>query len=50
MFTSDELVFVGPIGKALLVVIGSVAILVYAAWLGTKRMPMSDTKQKSDPV
>ncbi len=48
MFTSDELVFVWPIGKALLVVIGSVGILVYAAWVGTKKMVSRDAKQESD--
>jgi hypothetical protein len=50
MFTSDELVFVWPIGKAFLVVIGSVGILVYAAWVGTKRMASGDAKQESDAV
>lgn len=49
MFTSDELVFVWPVGKALLVVIGSVGILVYAAWVGTKKMASNDAKQESDP-
>ena len=50
MFTSDELVFVWPVGKALLVVISSVGILVYAAWVGTKRMASDDAKQESDAV
>ena len=50
MFASDELVFVWPIGKALLVVIGSVGILVYAAWVGTKRMSDSSAKRRPDPV
>jgi hypothetical protein len=50
MFSSDELVFVWPIGKALLVVIGSVGILVYAAWIGTKRMASGGSKQESDAV
>jgi hypothetical protein len=50
MFTSDELVFVWPVGKALLVVIGSVGILVYAAWIGAKRMASGNEKQESDAV
>jgi len=50
MFTSDELVFVWPVGKALLVVISSVGILVYAAWVGTKRMASGDARQESDAV
>jgi hypothetical protein len=50
MFTSDELVFVWPIGKALLVVIVSIGILVYAAWVGTKRMSDSSPERRPDPV
>jgi hypothetical protein len=50
MFTSDELVFVWPVGKALLVVISSVGILFYAAWVGTKRMASGDAEQESDGV
>jgi len=50
MFSSDELVFVWPIGKALLVVTGSVGILVYAAWLGTKRMASGQAQQESNAV
>jgi hypothetical protein len=50
MFTSDELVFIWPIEKALLVVVVSIGILVYVAWVGTKRMSGSSAKRRPDPV
>jgi hypothetical protein len=46
MFSSDELVFAWPIGKALLIVIVACGILVYAAWAGTKRTLRSSGKHK----
>jgi hypothetical protein len=46
MFTSDELVFVWAIGKALLIVTASCGILVYAAWAGTRRTLRTSGKQK----
>jgi hypothetical protein len=46
MFTSEELVFVWPIGKALLIVMVAFGSLVYAAWARTKRTQRSSGKQK----
>jgi hypothetical protein len=46
MFTSEELVFVWPIGKALLIVMVAFGTLVYAAWAGTRRTLRSSGKQK----
>jgi hypothetical protein len=46
MFTSEELVFVWPIGKALLIVMVAFGSLVYAAWAGTRRTQRSSGKQK----
>lgn len=42
----DEIVFAWAIGKALLVVIVSLCILVYAAWVGTRRMLPDNQNQK----
>jgi hypothetical protein len=37
MATSDEVAFAWAIGKALLIVMVSCGVLVYAAWAGTRR-------------
>lgn len=46
MFSSDELVFAWPIGKALLIVIVAFSVLIYAAWAGTRRTLPSSGKRK----
>jgi hypothetical protein len=46
MFTSEELVFVWPIGKALLIVMVAFGVLLYAAWAGARRTLRNSGKQK----
>jgi hypothetical protein len=50
MFTSEELVFAWPIGKALLIVMVAFGTLVYAAWAGTRKTLRSSGKQKPRSV
>jgi hypothetical protein len=46
VFASDEVIFAWAIGKAMLIVIVSLGILVYAAWLGTKEKPRKTRPQR----
>jgi hypothetical protein len=46
VFASDEAVFAWAIAKALLIVIVSLGILVYAAWEGTRQLENSSDKQR----
>jgi len=50
MFSSDELVFAWPIGKALVIVVVAFGILVYAAWAGTKRTLRSSGNHRFRPL
>jgi hypothetical protein len=46
MDATEDVVFAWAIGKALLIVIVSLGILVYVAWAGTRKMPRSGGKPK----
>jgi hypothetical protein len=48
MAISDEVVFAWAIGKALLIVIVSLSLLLYISWAGTRRMLRSNGKQRSN--
>jgi hypothetical protein len=46
MASSDEVVFTWAIGKAVLIVVSSFGVLVYAAWAGMRRTLRSGGKSK----